>query len=85
VDGHQSPAKRPACCRVLVGLGTAADEYARSLLPVLRALRNEGTISIGATTRALNDRKIRMSRGSQWHVSSVANLLARTQKLEAAR
>jgi len=35
--------------------------------------------------RALNDRKIRMSRGSQWHVSSVANLLARTQKLEAAR
>ena len=36
----------------------AADEHARSLLPVLRALRAEGTISIGAVARALNERKI---------------------------
>jgi DNA invertase Pin-like site-specific DNA recombinase len=59
----------------------AADDHARNLLPVLRSLRAEGAITIGATTRALNERKIPTPRGSRWHVSSVANLLARAQKL----
>jgi DNA invertase Pin-like site-specific DNA recombinase len=60
-----------------------ADEHAQSMLPLLRSLRAEGTITIGAVTRALNDRKIPVPRGERWHVSSVANLLARAQKLEA--
>jgi DNA invertase Pin-like site-specific DNA recombinase len=63
----------------------AADHHARSLLPLLRTLQAEGTITIGAVTRALNERKIPTARGSQWHVSSVANLLARANKLEAVR
>ena len=63
----------------------AANEYARSLLPLLRTLRNEGTVTIGAITRSLNERKIPTPRGSSWHVSSVANLLARAQKFETLR
>jgi len=63
----------------------AADVHARSLQPVLRAIRAEGAISIGAVARALNERKIPTMRGSRWHVSSAANLLARAQKLEAVR
>jgi DNA invertase Pin-like site-specific DNA recombinase len=63
----------------------AADDQARSLLAILRMLRAEGRITIGAITRSLNERKIRTQRGSRWHVSSVANLLARAQKLEAER
>jgi DNA invertase Pin-like site-specific DNA recombinase len=63
----------------------AADDHARSMLPILRTLRAEGTITIGATMRSLNERKIPTARGSRWHVSSVANLLARAQKLEAVR
>jgi DNA invertase Pin-like site-specific DNA recombinase len=63
----------------------AADEHARNLLPLLRALRTEGAITIGAITRSLNERKTTTARGSKWHVSSVANLLARAQKLEARR
>ena len=63
----------------------AADENARRMLPVLKALRTEGTITIGAVTRALNERKIPVARGARWHVSSVANLLARAEKLEALR
>jgi DNA invertase Pin-like site-specific DNA recombinase len=63
----------------------AADEHARSMLPILRTLRADGTITIGAITRSLNERKIQTQRGSQWHVSSVANLLARAQKFEAPR
>jgi DNA invertase Pin-like site-specific DNA recombinase len=60
-----------------------ADSHARSLLPLLRTVRAEGVITIGAVTRLLNERKIPTARGSRWHVSSVANLLARAQKLEA--
>lgn len=59
-----------------------ANDHARSLLPLLRTLRAEGTIGIGAITRSMNERKIPTARGSRWHVSSVANLLARAQKLE---
>jgi DNA invertase Pin-like site-specific DNA recombinase len=71
-----------------IGRATAiagADDHARSLLPLLRSLRAEGAVTIGAVTRSLNDRKVRTARGSRWHVSSVANLLTRAQKLEAVR
>jgi hypothetical protein len=54
-------------------------------LPALRAIRAEGAISIGAVTRALNERKIPTARGLQWHVSTVANLLARAQRFEQVR
>jgi DNA invertase Pin-like site-specific DNA recombinase len=42
-----------------VSLVAAADAHAQTLLPLLRTLRTEGAISIGATTRSLNDRRIR--------------------------
>jgi DNA invertase Pin-like site-specific DNA recombinase len=63
----------------------AADEHARGLLPALRAIRAEGAVTIGAVTRALNERKIPTARGLQWHVSTVANLLARAQRFEELR
>ena len=61
-----------------------ADEHARRLQPVLRAIQSEGAVTLAAITIALNDRKIPTPRGAQWHASTVANLLARTQKLEAS-
>jgi DNA invertase Pin-like site-specific DNA recombinase len=66
-------------------LDAAADEHARSLLPVLRTVRNEGSITLAAITSAFNNRRIPTARDARWHVSSVANLLARAQKLEALR
>ena len=66
-------------------LQATADQFASNLVPVLRAIKAGGAISIGAVTRALNDRKIPTSRGSRWHVSTAANLLVRAQKLEALR
>ena len=60
-------------------LAAAADEHARGLLPLLRILKAEGTTTIGAITRALNECKIRVPRGARRHVSSVANLLARAE------
>ena len=64
-------------------LAVAADEHARGLLPVLRTVRNEGSITLAAITSAFNDRRIPTPRGARWHVSSVSNLLARAQKLDA--
>ena len=66
-------------CASLIG---TADQHAKGMLPILRTLRSEGAITIGAITRSLNERKIPTPRGSRWHVSSVANLLARAQKLD---
>ena len=43
------------------------------------AIRNTGAITLEAMTQALNQRGIRSARGGKWHVSSVANLLARAQ------
>jgi hypothetical protein len=57
----------------------------RGLLSVLQTVRNEGSITLAAITSALNDRRIPTARGARWHVSSVANLLARAQKLEELR
>ena len=66
-------------------LATSADEHAQTLLPILRAVRSEGAITLAAIAAALNDRKVPTARGAHWHVSSVMNLLARAQKLEAVR
>ena len=61
----------------------AANEHARSLLPVLRSLDAEGATTIGAVMRALNERKIPTSRGARWHTSSATNLLARARRFES--
>src|SRR5947209_6407966 len=62
----------------------AADAHAQTLLPALRAIRAEGAITIRTITRAPNERQIPAQRGSRWHVSSVANLLTRAQRVESA-
>ena len=48
-------------------------------------MQAEGIVTIGSITRAFNERQIPTPRGAKWHVSSVANLLARAQKLEGLR
>ena len=66
-------------------LAATADEHARSLLPLLRAIKTEGATTLAAITTAFNERRVATPRGARWYVSSVANLLARAQKLEAIR
>jgi DNA invertase Pin-like site-specific DNA recombinase len=62
----------------------AADEFVVGLLPLLHSIQSTGAITIGAITRALNERGIRTARGARWHVSSVSNLLARAHKFAGA-
>jgi hypothetical protein len=51
----------------------------------VKAIRATGATTLEAITRALNDRGVRSARGAMWHVSSVANLLARSQRLGEMR
>src|SRR5712675_1591629 len=57
----------------------AADEFATNLVPLLQAIRNAGASTLSEIAKALNGRGIRPPRGSNWHRSSVRNLIARVQ------
>jgi DNA invertase Pin-like site-specific DNA recombinase len=64
---------------------SAADQFARDILPAVNAIRNAGTTSLQGISAALNKQGIRTARGKRWHVSSVANLLARAKVLAEAQ
>ena len=57
----------------------AADEFAADLVPVIQAIRNAGASTLSEIANALNGRGVRPPRGSNWHRSSVRNLIARVQ------
>ncbi len=56
----------------------AANEFAQTVLPVIRAIQVAGTTSLASIADVLNERGIKSARGGKWHVSSVANVLSRT-------
>ena len=59
----------------------AANGFARSLAPVLHSIRAEGALTLRAMAVSLNRRGIKSSRGGEWHPSSVANRIERTNLL----
>jgi len=65
-------------------LVSGADVFAAGLLPLVQALQSSGATTLDALTRGLNERGVRPARGARWYVSSVANLLSRTQRLAEA-
>jgi DNA invertase Pin-like site-specific DNA recombinase len=62
----------------------AADEFVAGLIPVIEAIRRNGSNTLEAISGALNQRGIRSARGGRWYVSSVSNLLVRAQKFAQA-
>jgi DNA invertase Pin-like site-specific DNA recombinase len=60
-------------------LVSGAEQFARDILPAVNAIRSAGTTSLQGISAALNKQGIRTARGKRWHVSSVANLLARAK------
>ena len=55
-----------------------ADRFAANVLPIVRAIRASGVTALAGIAEALNARGIRSARGGAWRVSSVQNLLARS-------
>jgi DNA invertase Pin-like site-specific DNA recombinase len=56
-----------------------ADEFATNLMPLVQAIRTAGAITLCDIASALNARGVRPARASEWHRSSVRNLLARIE------
>jgi DNA invertase Pin-like site-specific DNA recombinase len=56
----------------------AADEFASGLIPVVRAIRASGALTLASMAIELNRRGVRSARGGEWHPSSVSNLIDRT-------
>ena len=54
-----------------------ADEHAERLRPIVDRMKGEGSTSLGALARALNEEGMVTPRGAQWYASSVRNLLTR--------
>jgi len=49
-------------------------------MPIVASIRASGAITLAGIAVALNARGIRTARGGRWHVSTVQNLLARTDQ-----
>jgi DNA invertase Pin-like site-specific DNA recombinase len=60
-----------------------AKRFAANLLPIIRSIQSTGPIGMVSIAKLLNERGVRTARGGQWHVSSVANLLARANNCAA--
>jgi DNA invertase Pin-like site-specific DNA recombinase len=58
-----------------------ADAFVAGLIPVIQAIRSTGATTLESMTQALNQRGIRSARGGRWYASSVANFLARANKM----
>ena len=66
-----------------VRLRADADQFAANVLPIVQELRASGARGYGFIASALNQRGVRTARGGRWHVSTVQNLLARSQAVGA--
>jgi DNA invertase Pin-like site-specific DNA recombinase len=55
----------------------AADQFAKSIRPMIASLRKAGVTSLRGLATALNNRGVRTARGGDWQVSSVRNVMAR--------
>ncbi len=56
-----------------------ADRFAANILPIVDAIRASGVSTLAGIADALNARGIRSARGGAWRISSVQNLIARSQ------
>ena len=82
------PAVSPDQLVISVAASVSTSQIEKALggnIPVVRAIQNTGAYTLEAICCALNERSVRPARGTRWYVSSVANLLARAQKLAEVR
>jgi hypothetical protein len=61
--------------------GPRGHEFASSLVPVVNAIRASGARTLASMAIELNRRGVRSAQGGEWHASSVANLIGRTNSL----
>jgi len=62
----------------------SADAFVRAHALIIEEIRGTDATTLDGITSALNERGVRSARGGRRHESSVANLLARSQKFAQA-
>jgi DNA invertase Pin-like site-specific DNA recombinase len=77
--GNRSNAAEAAARGRLVQ-SAEADRLAAAVLPIVDRLRAQGAMTLAELAAGLNERGVRTPRGRQWHVSSVLNVLNRTNQ-----
>jgi hypothetical protein len=60
-----------------LGTKRAADRHAKALASIIREIRTAGYTSHRNISDELNRLKVPTARGGEWHVTTVARLLAR--------
>src|SRR4051812_7526276 len=68
-----------------LSLRIEADRFAANMLPIIRSIQTAEPAGMVSIAKRLNERGVRTARGGQWHVSSVANVLARAKELASLR
>jgi DNA invertase Pin-like site-specific DNA recombinase len=61
-------------------LSQDADAFAANVLPIIDSLRSAGIVDLRGLAAALNVRGVRTARGGRWHVSSVKNIIDRSNR-----
>ena len=56
-----------------------ADRFAANVLPIVSTIRASGVSTLAGIAEALNARGVRSARGRLWRISSVQNLMARSE------
>jgi DNA invertase Pin-like site-specific DNA recombinase len=66
-------------------LKAEADRFAANVVPIVQEIRASGVKGLASIAAALNQRGVRTARGGRWHVSTVQNLLTRSEAPENLR
>jgi DNA invertase Pin-like site-specific DNA recombinase len=61
-------------------LTAEANAFAENVLPVIDSLRSAGIVDLRGLAAALNVRGVRTARGGRWHISSVKNIIDRSNR-----
>ena len=79
--GWSIPSRRDeqaaAAAKGAAGNAGKADDFAKNIVPVIKAVRASGASSLAAVADSLNARGIKTARGGRWYATTVRNIEAR--------
>jgi hypothetical protein len=73
----RKPVARKAVAERAQTLSKQADQRARRVIPIIRAIKKTGVTTLQGIANALNKKRVATARGRKWHPSTVRNVLLR--------
>lgn len=78
-----NPMISEARVKALTGRVSAADDFARGIAPIIRAIQDGGVKSLRGIARELANRKVDTRRGGEWTPVQVGQLLKRIERISS--